>query len=62
MRREGFQIVVNRLQAVEWFFTAQRRAGSFNGIRTVHTYKGVQILQWLAVVFLKSRSSVCRQR
>ena len=55
MRREGLQIAVNRLQAVEWFFTAQRRAGSFNGIRTVHTHKGVQILQWLAVVFLRKQ-------
>ena len=52
MRREGFQIAVHGLQTVEWLFTAERRAGGFNRFSTVHTHESVQVLQWLAILFL----------
>ena len=55
MRREGFQIAVHGLQTVEWLFTAERRAGGFNRFSTVHTHESVQVLQWLAILFLRKQ-------
>lgn len=52
MRREGFQIAINSLQAIERRFAAQGRAGCFNGFSSVHTHESVQVLQRLAIVFL----------
>lgn len=55
MRREGFQIAINSLQAIERLFAAQRRAGCFDGICTVHTDKGIQVLQRFTVLFLSEQ-------